>query len=559
MSSRGVAVELDVPARMRDGTILRANVFRPRGAGPWPTLLTRTPYGKDNSGEIAWSGLDPIQAARLGFMVVVQDARGRFSSEGCWQPFLHEGDDGYAAVEWVAGLAGSSGRVGMYGGSYCGNIQWLTAMRRPPSLAAIAPLLTWSEPMDGLLARGGAVELGLALDWSLKHGLDFLRRQGLDQAESRRRIDAVISDYDRLGDDGYWGLPVSETPVLRRHSVPELGSIEALADPTVASRSRVAGAYDRVAVPSLHTGGWYDVFLQGTLDNYMAMADKGFDAQLIVGPWTHLAFADPVGSRLFGIRAARSAFPGVHPAGDWVERQLEWFHHHLAGEARSARWSPPVQFFVMGSNEWRHGESWPPRAVRQRWFLHSRGSVSQANPAGTEPPSAFVYNPHNPVPTVGGHTVMWPRYPAGPIDQRAVEDRDDVLVFTSEPLRNALEVTGRVMVVIHAQSSATSTDWVARLCDVHPNGESFNLCDGIVRVPGGARGVRRYEIDLWSTSNVFLVGHRLRVHVTSSSFPRWDRALPGAERAENHHLGSARQLILHDADHPSYIELPVVT
>jgi uncharacterized protein len=556
-SSGRAIVEFDVAARMRDGVALRANVYRPEGSGPWPTLLARTPYGKDNLQTVSWPGFDPVQAARRGFIVVVQDTRGRFASDGDWDPFSFEGQDGHDSVEWAATLPGSNGRVGMYGGSYHGNTQWLAAIERPPSLAAISPAMTWSEPMDGVFARGGAVELGLALMWALHTGQEYLGRLGLDDVELQRRIDDVTDELDRLAEAGYWELPVNDMAALRRHGVPDIGGIRVLDDPDVAKRSRVGDSHDRVEVPTFHTAGWYDLFLQGTLDSYQAMAAAGREARLIIGPWTHQRFADPVGERAFGLRAGRDGVP-VHAHGSWNDLQLAWFRRHLVPEANVELPAAPVRIFVMGRNEWRDESCWPPeRAVDERWFLRSDGSLTSAGPGLGEDASEFLYDPADPVPTVGGHGAVWPGYAAGPIDQAGVEARDDVLVFTSGPLEEDLEVTGRVRVVLHAESSAPSTDWVARLCDVHPEGRSFNLCDGIVRVTERAQERACHEIDLWSTSNVFLRGHRLRVHVTSSSFPRWDRNLNTANQRESRHE-VARQRVHHAAGRPSYIELPVI-
>ena len=552
-----VEVRLDVPARMRDGATLRANVYRPAGSGPWPTLLTRTPYDKDDPAQHLWAGIDPVQAARRGFMVVVQDVRGRFASGGAWEPYRHERADGCDTVEWAARLPGSNGRVGMYSGSYCGNVQWQAAFERPPSLAAIAPALTWCEPLDGLLARGGAVELGVALRWALENGFDCVERTAGDEMERRRRADALVDDWDRIGERAYWELPVSDLGALRRHDVPDLGGITMLAQPEIAAWSRVAGEHERVDVPSFHTAGWHDIFLQGTLDNYAAMAARRPDARLVVGPWTHHAFADPIGELRFGMRAGRS---GGHLDGerDWVDLQLDWLRRQLAPAAPAPDDDAPVRIFTMGRNAWRAEPEWPlRRAVSEHWFLRADGSLAPGDAGVDDEISAYAYDPADPVPTLGGNGVTAPERPSGPIDQERVEARRDVLVFTSEPLREELEVTGRVRVVLHAESSAPSTDWVARLCDVHPDGRSFNLCDGILRVERDADACRRCEIDLWSTSNAFLPGHRLRVHVTSSSFPRWDRNLnTGDQRSSAFRV--ARQRLRHEPDRPSYVELPVL-
>jgi putative CocE/NonD family hydrolase len=551
----GIRIEHDAAARMRDGTILRADVYRPEGAGPWPTLLMRTPYDKRSPFNALL--IDPLRAARAGFMVVLQDTRGRLASEGEWLPFAHERGDGHDTVEWAARLPGSNGRVGMFGDSYLGSTQWMAAIEQPPSLAAISPALTWRDPLDGLLARGGALELGLALPWDLETGAGHIAKHAGSAEEGGRRVEAVLDDYDQLSERGYWDLPVHDAPLLRRHRVPDLGTISMLGDPGVAEWSQVEGFHQRVQVPTFHTAAWPDIFLQGSLDNFQAMAALGRPARLVVGPWHHgPPFVEPFGERHFGLRGNRLGVP-AHPRGDVVDEQLAWFRSQLDPEAPPESDEAPVRIFVMGRNRWREERQWPlARARAERWYLGSDGGLSTTAP-GSGRASEFTYDPRNPVPTHGGNLVMAPTYPPGPFDQTAIEARPDVLVFTSEPLDRELEVTGRVKVVLHAASDAPSTDWVARLCDVGPDGRSFNLCDGISRVAKGADALQRIEIDLWSTSNAFLPGHRLRVHVTSSNFPRWDRNLnTGDQRSPQ--LRSARQLVHHDADHASWIELPVV-
>lgn len=554
-SAQGVTVEFDVAAKMRDGTALHANVYRPNGDGPWPTLLNRTPYGKDAAEE--W--LDPVQAARKGFMVVVQDTRGRFTSEGEWMPLTYEREDGYDTVEWAAKLPGSNGHVGMYGASYFGNTQWMAAVEQPPSLGAIVPAVTWSDPLDGLFARGGAVELGVTPLWTLVMGAAHLLRLPLSEQERSERLQALIDDIDALPREGYWSLPVHDLEVLRRYRFPELGTLRTLDDPSVAAASTIAGHYERVNAASFHIGGWYDIFTQGVLDGYAAMAALGRPARLVMGPWTHsYPYSDPIGELCFGMRSDR--FAPSYGDGDLRDAQLAWLARHLkSGSTSNAdAEQAPVRIFVMGRNVWRDEQAWPlARARSERWFLEAGSTLRPEALASDSAPTEFVYDPADPVPTVGGNTVMAFAYPAGPRDQTSIEARPDVCVFTSEPLQQDLEVTGRVRVVLHAESSAPSTDWVARLCDVHPDGRSFNICDGIARVGEGAQATQEIEIDLWSTSNVFLAGHRLRVHVTSSSFPRWDRNL-GTGNQRDPQMQTARQRIHHDAEHPSWIELPVV-
>jgi putative CocE/NonD family hydrolase len=554
-AARGVTVEFDVPAQMRDGVKLCANVYRPEGGGPWPTLLMRTPYGKDAVED--W--LDPVQAARQGFLVVVQDTRGRFASEGEWIPLHFEREDGHDTVEWAARLPGSNGRVGMYGVSYFGNTQWMAAIERPPSLAAIAPGLTWSEPLDGVFARGGAIELGFDTYWGMAMGGAHLERLPLSMQERERRGAALLDDLDRLLSDGCWDLPADDLPVLRRHDFPAFPTIHTLVEPDVAAQCSVVGEHDRVTVPSFHIGGWHDGFLQGTLDNYMAMAALGRPARLVVGPWTHGSYADPIGELCFGARASRLG-ARAHAHGDLGDEQLAWFRRLLDPDAAGADESSgsAVRIFVMGRNRWREEEQWPlERARTERWFLGAGGTLRPDAPDADATSTEFAYDPVDPVPTLGGQTIMAASFPSGPRDQARVEVRPDVCVFTSEPLQADLEVTGRVRVTLHAQSSAPSTDWVARLCDVHPDGRSFNICDGILRIGRDADTSAEITIDLWSTSNVFLAGHRLRVHVTSSSFPRWDRNLNTGNQREPRSQ-TAYQRVDHDAQRPSWIELPII-
>ncbi len=551
-------MEFDAPARMRDGVTLRANVYRPGGNGPWPTLLARTPYDK-TAGEAEW--IDPVKTAAQGFMVVVQDTRGRFASEGDWVPLHFEREDGYDSVEWAARLPGSNGRVGMFGASYVGHTQWAAAITRPPSLAAIAPAVTPADFLDGAFARGGALELGITVPWTLQMGAAHLARLGLSEQELGERLAALLDDLDRLATDGYWGLPVHELPVLRRHGFPDIGTLRMLDDPDVVTRCRVAGEYEQVTVPTFHIAGWHDALIQGMLDSYCAMATLGRPARLVVGPWAHYeSAADQIGELCFGMRSIRVGVP-VHAHGDLNDEQLAWFRRYLVPGATDGAddLQAPVRIFVMGANIWRDETSWPlTRARVERWFLGAGGLLRPDGPVAEDEATEFLYDPGDPAPTLGGQAILASAFlPAGPRDQASIEVRDDVCVFTSEPLQQDLEVTGRVRVVLHAESSAFSTDWVARLCDVHPDGRSFNLCDGIVRVKEGADACQRIEIDLWSTSNVFLAGHRLRVHVTSSSFPRWDRNLNTGNQREPR-FEVARQRVHHDTQRASWIELPAV-
>jgi putative CocE/NonD family hydrolase len=286
----------------------------------------------------------------------------------------------------------------------------------------------------------------------------------------------------------------------------------------------------------------------------MAMRALGRKTRLIVGPWTHMDFTSTVGEQDFGIMSMREAF--AFPHGDWSDEVLAFLRSHLVDDAPATD-TPPVQLFVMGRNEWRNEESWPlERARTEQWHLHADGSMSTASPAGDAAPSEVDYDPADPVPTHGGTLILSP-VARGPVDQARIEARSDVLGITSDVLEQDLEVTGPIRVRLHVENSAPSTDWVARLCDVDPDGRSLNLTDGILRLDSGADACREIEIDLWSTSNVFLAGHRVRVQITNSCFPRWDRNLNTGDQNGTRFV-TAHQRLYHDAGRPSCIELPVV-
>jgi len=544
----GVTVRFDVPATMADGVVLASDVYAPAAGDDLPTLLLRTPYGKQTVLETAWTGIDPVAAAQAGFLVVIQDTRGRFASGGEWEPLRHEASDGAESVEWAARLPRSSGRVAMFGGSYSGSTQWQAALEQPPSLAALSATMTWADPRDGVFSRGGVLELGLDLPWSLVTGIDDLvRRHGDDEVGLMTRIDAVLDELDDLGEAGYR----RPREVLARHGVRDLGSLAAVDRGPVASTADLAGRQRRAGVPTLHTGGWYDIFLQGTIDNHLAMVEAGHDSWLVVGPWSHENFTQAVGQVDFGIRARRDSPAVLPPVGPWPDAQLAWLRHHL--EAAPVPLDlPRVRVFVMGRNQWRTEAVWPPASARDtEVFLHPDGGLAPVPSAAGPATIGFSYDPADPVPTVGGNTFMTAQFPAGPFDQSGVEARADVLTFTSEVLDTDLEVAGRVRAHLVASSSAPTVDWVVRLCDVHPDGRSINVCDGVLRVEG-ADQPRAHTIDLWSTSMVFLAGHRLRVHVTTSSFPRW-------ETTGLSDTGGTHRAVIHvGGEHRSTLVLPVL-
>lgn len=591
----GVRVEFDVPATMRDGTVLRANIYRPDGSvtasatesttgaadggeATYPVLLTRLPYGKDLP--LGSSALDPAQAARRGYIVVVQDVRGTFTSGGDWFPLANEGNDGVDTVAWASSLPGSNGQVATYGASYFGYTQWAAATNGA-NVQAMAPFITWANGDEGAL-RNGVLELGLQASWLMQQGLDQMgRRYRGDVQALGRALYGLTQAFDALPEGGYMSLPLERYAPLAALGLDEpmnavIHTRDQGAEPPV---SPAPPDYANIHVPALHVGGWYDVFLKGTIANFQGMRAAGNPGQyLVIGPWTHGVFNPVIGDVNFGYASAGFL---MDLRIDLMSLQLNFFDHYLKQLPNGFdQQQPAVKYFVMGANVWKSSDVWPPaNAAERRWYLHSQGAantfegngaLSPDAPTTDEPADHYTYDPARPVPTLGGPTLMHPFFRAGPRDQRPIEARPDMLVYTSEPLESPLEVTGPVSVTLYVASDAPDTDFVARLVDVRPDGTAIPLTDGIARMsyregvgtptpplePGRAYPV---TIDLWATSNVFLPGHRIRLDVTSSNFPRWERNLnTGQSNAQTTEARTAQQTVLHDGAHASYASLSVV-
>lgn len=571
-----VLFERNVACTMRDGVTLRANLFRPEEGDGYPVVLTRLPYGKDTS--FAYLLLDPVRLAEAGYMVAIQDVRGCFASEGVYGGFYQEFDDGYDTVEWASKLPGSNGKVGMYGASYFGFTQWAAAVSGHPALTTVAPTVPLDDPWDGVTFRGGALEWGTMASWYLTAlALPQLARLRGREPGFPLEFVQLVNDADRLSHEGYYQLPLSEFAPLRRTGLLPDFFEEMTSNTDVRHRDRlnIRPHYATMNVSASLTGGWYDVFLHPTLVSYESLKAAGKKVRLTLGPWTHGNQGSAVGDLDFGM-AANSALLNLKE--DPTLRHQRWFDEELKGVGQGLETEPPVEIFVMGINRWRLASEWPlPNTEYRPWYLHSQGNASTRSGDGTlsevpptaEPADEYVYNPADPVKTLGGNVLMTAAYPAGPKEQTETEMREDVLVFTSEPFAEPVEVTGPIVAKLWVQSSAKDTDFVVRLTDVHPDGSSYNLADGIVRMRHrqGQDSVEWmdphevYEIlvDLWATSNVFLAGHRVRVQVTSSCFPRWNRNLNTGESNETTaEFMTATQRVLHDSDHPSHLILPVV-
>jgi hypothetical protein len=573
--SSDIVIEKNVAMKTRDGVVLRADVYRPAGEGPFPVLLVRTPYNKDG-----FSTFGP-KAVSHGFMVVAQDVRGRYNSEGEWYPFKHETDDGYDAVEWAAALPHSNGKVGMFSGSYVGATQMLAAIGHPPHLAGICPIVTASNYHENWTYQGGAFEQWFDESWtsSLAQNTAFRQHDTRDLSPANNAL---------IGDSV---LPLSQYPLFNLGNAKEDAALTAqlapyfldwLAHPTYDEYWRkwsIEDNFQNIQVPSLTIAAWYDIFLQGSLRNYIGMRDHAgnpaarANQRLVVAIGGHSGWGRKVGEVDFGPEAPF----------DENEMVLEWYDYLFLGKQNQfADAAHPVKVFVMGKNEWRSLSAWPPHESKPTpYYLHASGNAN--GPSGTgllyterltmfrsESPDHFTYDPADPVPTVGGPLCCDATHlPPGPRDQKTVEARADVLIYSTEPLEKDVNVAGPVTLELYASSTVVDTDFTAKLVDVSPDGFVRNVTEGILRVsyrdsnttpkPIVPGKIYKLKIDMSATSNVFLKGHKIRLEISSSNFPRFDRNLnTGKSAAESADFVKATQTIYHDAAHPTALILPIV-
>jgi len=583
-----IVIEKNVEARMRDGVVLRADVYRPASPGRRPALLQRTPYSKNPEAPDSQFH----RFARAGFVVVVQDTRGRYMSDGVALPH-DEGADGYDTVEWVAQLPYVDGRVGMFGGSYSATVQLLAAPLKPPHLVALFPSASYASRYD-MVFQGGAFYLGDGLSWSLGQAKDVRRRMLEPTANRDGELGLTPEERKQLQTEWYRHLPLNtiEALQLRRYSP---GYFDLLQHPSYDAfwtTFDVAARHPQFEVPAYHLTGWYDSLLNGTLANFSGLrAHAGTpraraNQRLIVGPWTH---ARPTKATT---KIADVEF-GPEAGFDSENLIVRWFRHWMPSEGLSlfkpeaentdrARigtvpdWpGAPVRLFLMGENRWRDEQEWPlRRAQPTRFFLHSTrganglagdGRLDRTPPGGEpEPPDTFTYDPETPVPTG-----LFGAYSRMPVDRREIQQRSDVLVYTSDPLTAPLEVTGPITAVLYIATSAKDTDFTAAISDVQPDGTARALTDGIIRAryrrsrtsPELLTPGTRYEvrIDVGATGNVFLPGHRIRLEISSSNFPRYDRnPNTGAPFATDATTVTARQTVFHERDAASHLILPVI-
>jgi putative CocE/NonD family hydrolase len=576
-----IIVEKDLAVPMRDGCVLRADLFRPDSPEKLPVIINRTPYNKALPMVFALT-MDSIRAALAGYNVLVQDCRGRFASDGVFNCFTDEARDGYDTVEWAARQPWSDGNVGMYGASYMGATQWLAATQAPPHLKCIAPLITASDYHDGWTYQGGAFALFFNVSWVMAALAPARLLRERDKNPGDREITAeigsVIGSIDRMREKMEF-LPLKEFPMFRKGAPYFFDWLEHPRYDDYWAGLCIEEHHPKVNVPALNIGGWYDIFQGGTIRNYLGMRESGGGEQarrgqrLMMGPWHHaVPLANLVGSVDFGLQSSPISV-------DIDGIQLRWFDHWLKGRKDAADALAPVRLFTMGINQWRDEREWPiPGTDFRRFYLHSRGrangvgadgALSTEHPA-SEPADVYLYNPMDPAPTMGGGLCCYPgALQGGAWDQRPVEARSDVLIYSTEPLEEDLEVTGPIKLVLYASSSAPDTDFTAKLVDVEPCGFARNLTDGIIRARYRESfahekmlkpdEVAEFTIDMWSTSNVFKKGHRIRLELSSSNFPRFDRnANTGRELFVDAETRPAVQTVMHHRGFASHLVLPVI-
>lgn len=540
---------------MRDGVGLSTDVYLPQSGGPFPVLLLRTIY--DNQADRGFAFVPRF--VKAGYAVVMQDCRGRFDSDGDWAPYVNEASDGYDTQEWIGIQTWCDGTIGMFGSSYIGFTQTQTAPLRSRYLKALVPSAS-QEDNYGHWYVDGALQFHTAIN--------FINMAGRTMQRGARELIDSKELYDRLPlisaiDD------IVEIPFYR----------EAIIHSTFDSHWRaysMKDRYEQVETPAFFLTGWYDNLLHETFKLFHGWNTRGRTEEtrkltkILVGPWDHGNIYDneTVGPLEFGESSKL----------DIVKEHLRWYDQRLRGLDNGLDEESPIRIFVMGDNVWRYEQEWPlARTHYAHLYLHSDGKANSLGGDGLlslqapddEPPDRYTYDPNDPVPTTGGQSMGIPLIEAGPRDRRIVERRDDVLVYTSEPVETELEVTGPITLILYAASSAVDTDFTGTLVDVFPTGEAIIICEGIIRArmresltnpvfmePGE---IYKFCIDLWETSNVFKAGHQIRVEVSSSNFPRYDRNLNNdREPGMNDEMRLAHQIIYHDRQYPSHITLPTI-
>jgi uncharacterized protein len=565
-SHERMVTERNVMVPMRDGIHLATDIYKPATPGKYPVVLTRIPYGSDPGDGLPWGQLQHLGKffVKNGYIYIVQDTRGEFDSEGDWFPFVFEHDDGQDAIDWIAEQDWCDGNIGMWGGSYFGYTQLIAAPGNE-NLDAIIPWIA-SGNLHSLVFRGGASSFMSMQGWVVQEENSQARRLG-EKPNSKLDLSGGYFNYEIRDAE-----PVNEAAVLADPSAMEGGPWKWLdhpGDTEHVAALNYTNYYKDVSAPTLIIAGWYDIFLNAQLEDFVRFRNEAQgDARrprLVIGPWAHgQVWSDLEDSKLDGGRLVAGLFK------DWYDYWLKGIDNGVMDEA-------PVQIFVIGENEWRDEYEWPLARTRYvNYYLHSGGSANTLNGDGTlstaapgeEPSDQFTYDPENPVPTTGGSFLNALEFKAGPADQSKLEERDDILVYITEPLADDMEITGPVKVTLWAATSAIDTDWTAKLIDIFPDGYRRNLQTGIIRAryrnglqhptalePGQPV---EYTIDLWAVCNLFKAGHRIGLEISSSDFPQFDRNTNAGGVGGPDNIVVANQTIYHDEARPSKVTLPVI-
>ncbi len=588
MLGNDTVIKRNVEITMRDQVTLRADLYLPRDERcQYPCLIQRTPYNKE---EVYKKLFPPEMAAANGYAVLVQDTRGRFASNGEFDLYHNDVLDGYDTVEWAAKQTWCTGKIGMYGGSYGGITQLLAAVSQPPHLITICPAITNSLRYDGYVYEGGVFRLVSYIGWTLMmiqdtakknnielpgsildvlEGLDELHHISFSRFSDSKVIFEKTNELQKNMQRVLLTLPLENLPIPKKIAAYFFDWLKLWKDGDYWEKYDITQYYKRIKIPMLHIGGWYDLFTKHTLENFQGFSNNVAYQRLVMGPWSHGMYSQKVGELDFGNEAEyRDKLNALH---------LQWFDYWLKGSAAPIENEPAVQYFVMGENQWRKTTKWPLKETRYiKWYLHSSGKANTLRGNGVlsmeqpsyELPDRFIYNPEKPVPSMGGSILPLGMNP-GPRNQKVVEEREDVLVYTSEPLLNDLEITGPLKVILWASTDSVDTDFTAKLVDVHPGGFAQNLQDGIIRtsfrnsykspcfiIPNE---IYEYEIDLAATSNLFKQGHSIRLEISSSNFPCYSRNLnTGVEHSKGSKMKVANQMVYHNEKHASHVVLPVI-
>lgn len=537
-----VHVKHDIAIAMPDGITLMADHYAPLDIANAPTVLIRTPYGRNAS--LGFFGLMSEffahRFAERGYHVVVQDVRGRFESEGEFAPFYNETDDGLATIQWVKAQPWYNGKLAMWGPSYLGMSQWAIA-DKTDELDVIVPIISTARPAD-VLFPDGALDLTLALRWmtALNMQYDFLAMPPLASVPFlNQAIEDAVKQANHLPlvdiDHMLTGEPIAFYQDWMANAAPDSPLY------TQFNQRDYARIEEKVHI----IGGWHDFFLRGTLGDYEAMREAGHQPTMTIGRLHHFEEANGM---LLGLRESLQVFDA-------------YLKHPANGEQPQLWREKPVRLFVMGREEWQDFDAWPPPSEETDWYLHGDGNLSQ-NPPPDLPPSGYIYDPASPTPSEGGAQFG---IRAGSLDQRRIEARPDVVLYTSEPMAQDTDIIGYVQLDLYVSTSLETTDFVGRLCDVDVNGRSMNVCEGLYRIvpDDGTRlsdGTHRITIDMWATAHCFKAGHRIRLQVCSGAHPRWARNLGFVgDQLTMTDMQAAEQRIFHAPTTPSSLRLPVVT